>query len=115
MNRVTDRILWWTYWFFFKWDWNKAKKKAIITAPVVLIVDALFLPGLISGIVLVLVMLPYALISLIPSMPTAFGIADKAGFIELTKEQSMIRRVFSIIFSDVTEYLEILLDYLFGD
>lgn len=115
MGGLTDRQLWRIYWFLFKWNLSAVKWKAIITIATVWIADTLFFTGLISGIWLVMLLGFIALIALIPSIPTAIGAADKLNLVNLSEEQSMVRRFFSVIFSDVTEYLEILIDYLFGD
>ena len=115
MGGLTDRLLYRIYWFLFEWNLNAVKWKAIITVAVIWIVDTLLLTGLIGNIILAVFLGIIALIALIPSIPTAVGAADKANFINLTEEQSMVRRFFSVIFSDVTEYVEMLIDYLFGD
>jgi len=115
MGGLTDRLLYWIYWFLFEWNLNAVKWKAIITIAAIWIVDALFLTGLIGNIILAGFLGFIALVALIPYMPTAVGAADKANVVNLSEEQSMVRRFFSLIFSDVTEYMEMLIDYLFGD
>ncbi|WP_336337400.1 hypothetical protein [Haloarcula brevis] len=115
MGGLTDQLLYRIYWFLFEWNLNAITWKAIITVAAIWIVDTLFLTGLIGNIIVVCFLGFIALVALIPYAPTVVGAADKANFIDLTEEQSMVRRVFSVIFSDVTEYVETLVDYLFGD
>ena len=115
MGGLTDRLLYRIYWFLFEWNLNAVKWKAIFTVAVIWIVDTLFLTGLIGNIIVAGFLGFIALIALIPSIPTAVGAADKLNLVNLSEEQSMVRRFFSVIFSDVTEYLEMLIDYLFGD
>lgn len=115
MGGLTDRLLYWIYWFLFEWNLNTVKWKAVIVGTTIWIVDTLFLTGLIRNIILAGFLGFIALVALIPSIPTAVGAADKLNLVNLSEEQSMVRRFFSLIFSDITEYLEMLLDYLFGD
>lgn len=115
MGGLTDRLLYRIYWFLFEWNLNAVKWKAIIIVATIWIADTLFFTGLISSIGFGILLGFIALVYLIPSIPTAIGAADKANFINLTEEQSMVRRFFSLLFSDITEYVEMLLDYLFGD
>jgi hypothetical protein len=115
MGGLTDRLLYRIYWFLFEWNLNAVKWKAIFTVAVIWTVDTLFLTGLIGNIILAGFLGFTALIALIPSIPTAVGAADKLNLVNLSEEQSMVRRFFSMIFSDVTEYVEMLIDYLFGD
>ncbi|WP_207587205.1 hypothetical protein [Halomontanus rarus] len=115
MGTETDRLFWWIYWFLFEWDLNAVKWKAGITIATIWIADTLFFTGLISSIWLGILLSFIVLIALIPSIPTAVGAADKLNLINLSEEQSMVRRFFSLVFSDITEYVEMILNYLFGD
>jgi hypothetical protein len=115
MGGPTDRLTWRIYWFLFEWNLNAVKWKAIITIATIWIADTLFFTGLISDIWLVILLGFIALIALIPSIPTAVGAADKLNLINLSEEQLMVGRFFSVIFSDITEYVEMLIDYFFGD
>ncbi|ELZ23598.1 hypothetical protein C475_15043 [Halosimplex carlsbadense 2-9-1] len=115
MGGLTGWLKWWTYWFFFEWNLNAVKWKAGIITIFIWTVDTLFFTGLISKIWIAILVVFVGVTALIPSIPTALGAADKLDLINLSKEQSLIRRFFSLIFSDVTEYIELLLDYLFGD
>jgi hypothetical protein len=115
MGGLTDRLLWRIYWVLFEWNLNAVKWKAVIVGATIWIADTLFFTGLISSIGVGIFLGFIVLAHIVPSIPTAIGAADKANFINLTDEQSVVRRFFALIFSDVTEYIEMLLDYLLGD
>ena len=115
MGGLTDRLIWWVYWLLIEWELRAIKWKVGIAIAVIWTADTLFFTGLISRILLAVLFGCIALIALIPSVLTAVGVADKLNLVNLTEEQSLIRRFFSLIFSDITEYIEVLLDYLFGD
>lgn len=115
MGGLTNRLLWRIYWFLFEWNLNAVKWKAVVIITTIWVADTLFFTGLISRIWLGIFFGLIALGYVIPAIPTAVGAADKANFINLTEEQSMVRRFFSLIFSDITGYIEMLLNSLFGD
>lgn len=112
---LTDIATWWLFWLIFDWDWDAIKKKAALAVGTIWILDTLFFTGLIGNIILAGFLGIIALIALIPYAPTALGIADKFDLINLSPEQSMICRFFSLLFTDIHEYAELLLEYLFGE
>lgn len=112
-----DSAMRFIYWLLFRWDKGNAIIKLFLFSVLVLLIDFTVYPGFaalvdaaisaVFGYTLLAVLLVILLLlSLVPFAPTAAGIADRAGVIELSPAQQAVRRVFAFVFSDIPEFLE---------
>lgn len=111
---MRDRATRWLRWLIFDRNPEATKKKSALAIGMIWISDTLFFTGSLGNLILACFLLVITLIALIPFAPTALGIADKLELINLTTEQSMVRRFIFIVSLDVYEWAEVLLEYLFG-
>lgn len=106
-----------TYWLLFRWDKGNAIIKLFLFSVLVLLIDFTVYPGFAALVdaaigavfgytLLAVLFVILLLVALVPFAPTAVGIADRAGVIELSPAQQAVRRVLAFVFSDIPEFLE---------
>lgn len=112
-----------TYWLFFRWDKGNALIKIGLLSFLVILIDLTVYPGFAALIdaaiatvfghfLLAVLVAILVLLALVPFVPTAAGIADRAGVIDLSPAQQVVRRVLGFLFSDIPEFLEAIYEWL---